>query len=79
MVAPQLYTSRFSNRYGEEWVFEYDPTNGEGVLRGVEIGWQEYRVVEGRVPGLILNDEETLWLRKAWAEAAGGRRQLPPV
>lgn len=73
MVAPQLYTSRFSNQYGEEWVFEYDPTKEEGVLRGVDIGWQEYRVVEGRVPGLILNDEEILWLRKAWAEAAGGQ------
>jgi len=58
MVAPQLYTSQFSNRYGEEWVFEYDPTKGEGVLRGVDVGWQEYPVVEGRVPGLILNDEE---------------------
>ncbi len=72
MVAPQFYTSRFSNRYGEEWVFEFDPTKGEGVLRGSDVGWQEYRVIEGRAPGLILNEEELLWLREAWAAATTG-------
>ena len=72
MVAPQFYTSRFSNRYGEEWVFEYHPAKGEGVLRGSDVDWQEYRVIDGKVPSLILNDEEILWLRKAWAAATGG-------
>ena len=71
MIAPQLYTSRFSNRYGEEWVFHYDLATGEGILRGSDVDWQEYRVVEGRVPGLLLNDEELLWLGRVWAEATG--------
>lgn len=73
MVAPRRYTSRFTNRYGEQWEFEYDLTKGEGVLRGSDVDWQEYRVVGGRAEGLILNNEEILWLRKAWAEATAGR------
>ena len=67
-MAKNHYSSRFTNRYGEEWEFKYDPLKKEGVLRGSDVGWQDYRVVEGRVPGLILNDEEIQWLRKVWAE-----------
>ena len=69
MVAPRSYTSRFRNRYGEEWEFEYDSLKGEGILRGSDVDWQGYRLVGGLVPGLILNEEEISWLRKAWAEA----------
>ena len=69
MISKSPYCSRFTNRYGEEWEFEYDPLKREGVLRGSDVEWQEYRVIDGRVPGLILNDEEIRWLRKAWAEA----------
>ena len=63
------YSSQFTNQYGEEWKIKYDPLKKEGVLRGSDVGRQDYRVIEGRVPGLILNDEEIQWLRKAWAEA----------
>ena len=69
MIAKSHYSSRFTNRYGEEWEFEYDPLKKEGVLRGSDVDWQNYRVIEGRVPGLSLNEEEIQWLRKAWAEA----------
>ncbi len=72
MVAPRLYASRFENRYGEAWEFEYDPVKGEGVLRGADVDWKDYRVVDGQVPGLILNDEEIRWLRTAWEEAIAG-------
>ena len=69
MIAKSHYSSRFTNRFGEEWEFKYDSLKKEGVLRGSDVGWQDYRVVDGRVPGLILNDEEIQWLRKVWAEA----------
>jgi hypothetical protein len=69
MIAKSHYSSRFTNRYGEEWEFEYDPLKKEGVLRGSDVDWQNYRVIEGRVPGLSLNEEEIQWLRMAWAEA----------
>ena len=72
MTDPAPYTSRFTNRYCEEWLFEYDRCSDEGVLSGSDVDWQEYRVVEGRAPGLILNEEEIQWLRKAWSEATGG-------
>ena len=69
MIAKSHYSSRFTNRYGEEWEFEYDPLKKGGVLRGSDVDWQNYRVIEGRVPGLSLNEEEIQWLRRAWAEA----------
>jgi len=69
MISKNYYKSQFTNQYGEEWEFTYDSLTKEGVLRGSDVGWQEYRVIEGRVPGLILNDEEIRWLRRAWAEA----------
>ncbi len=72
MVAPRLPTWRFTNRYGEEWEFVYDSASGEGVLRGSDVDWKAYRVVSGFAPGLILNEEEIIWLRKTWAEATGG-------
>jgi len=73
MVAPSEYRSRFENRYGEAWEFEYDPATGEGLLRGTDVDWQEYRVIEGQVPELILNDEEIQWLRTEWQRATGER------
>ncbi len=72
MTAPKPYTSRFTNRYGEEWEFEYDPSRGEGILRGSDLDWQEYRVIGGQAHGLILNDEEIQWLRKIWTEVTSG-------
>jgi len=72
MTDPKPYTSRFTNQYGEEWEFEYDPSRGEGTLRGSDVDWQEYRVIAGHAPGLILNVEEIQWLRQTWKEVAGG-------
>ena len=66
------YCSKFTNQYGEEWHFEYDRATSEGILRGSDVDWQPYRVVSGRAPGLILSQEELLWLKKVWAEAALG-------
>jgi hypothetical protein len=72
MTGMKPYTSRFTNRHGEKWEFEYDPSRGEGILRGSDVNWQEYRVIEGRAAGLVLNHEEIQWLRKTWLDATGG-------
>ena len=72
MAEPQQHVWLFTNRYGEAWEFRYDPKKREGVLRGSDIDWQSYRVIGGHAPGLILNDEEIYWLRRAWSEAASG-------
>jgi hypothetical protein len=71
LIAPRLPKWRFTNRYGEDWEFVYDPVTGEGILRGSDVDWQDYRVVDGLAPGLILNEEEIAWLREVWAEAIG--------
>ena len=63
------HKAEFVNRYGEEWLFEYDASTGEGILKGSDVGWQPYRVVGGHAVGLLLNDEELTWLRRAWAAA----------
>ena len=73
MTDPARYISRFTNRYGEEWQVEYDCSRAEGILSGSDVDWQKYRVVGGRAPGLILNEEEIQWLRKAWLEATRSR------
>ena len=67
--AHSTHTWHFSNRYGEEWKFTFDPAKREGGLSGSDVNWEVYRVVEGRAIGLLLNDEEIQWLRQAWKEA----------
>ncbi len=69
VMAKNIYTSEFANRYGEKWTFEYDYAIGKGILKGSDVDWQSYDVVDGRASDLILNNEEMLWLRRAWAEA----------
>ena len=63
------YSSTFTNKYGEEWHFEYDAATSEGILTGSDADWQPYRVVNGGAIGLLLSDEELIWLRQAWADA----------
>ena len=69
MAERQNYVATFTNRYGEEWLFEYDYRIREGILKGSDVNWQSYRVIGGRTLGLILNNEELQWLREVWAEA----------
>ena len=70
-MAENTYTSEFANRYGGKWIFEYYYATGKGILKGSDVDWQSYDVVDGRAPDLILNNEEILWLRRAWHEAVG--------
>ncbi len=69
MSKPLKHVWRFWNRYGEAWEFTFDASKREGMLRGSDVDWQSYRVVGGLAPRLILNDEETKWLRQAWSKA----------
>lgn len=72
---PPTYTSRFTNQYGEKWEFDYFQSKRQGILRGSDVDWQSYNVVDGHARGLVLNDEEIQWLRRAWAEATIPERQ----
>ncbi len=69
-VQENQYIGYFENAFGEQWIFTLDRESGESILRGGDIGWNKsYQVVEGRVPELVLNIEEQLWLRACWAAA----------
>jgi hypothetical protein len=63
------YLSEYTNEYGEDWIFEYDYVNHRGVVRGSDVEWKNYPVVEGRPIDLILNLEEIEWLKSAWDAA----------
>lgn len=61
----------YTNEYGEEWIFEYDSLTGVGNLKGSDINWQNYKVIKGKVTGLLLNKGELEWLKQAWEQATG--------
>ena len=64
----------YTNEYGEQWIFEYDSLTGEGILKGSEINWKSYKVIEGKVPGLLLNDGELIWLKETWKKATADKK-----
>ena len=66
------YIGYFENPFGEQWIFTYDRTNGDAILRGGDIGWNtNHGVVNGAVGDLILGEEEQAWLRACWLAASG--------
>lgn len=63
------YTSHYRNEYGEEWTFEYNYSNKMVTLRGSDVDWQIYPVINGHPVGLILTRGEEEWLETAWQNA----------
>lgn len=63
--------SRFTNEYGEDWIFEYDYSTGTGLLKGSDIDWNSYPVIKGCAIGLNLIKSELAWMRICWREAIG--------
>ena len=68
---PDVYRSYFENQNGEQAIFLYDYEQERGILYLGDEGWEHpYDVVDGKVPELILNRPEQLWLSACW-EASG--------
>ncbi len=65
----KTYTATFTNEYHDRWIFEFDFATNEGILKGSDVGWRKYPVFDGRVPDLILNQDERDWLELSWAKA----------
>ncbi len=63
------YTEKFKNRYGKEWIFEYSYITETAIVKGSDVDWQAYEVLNGQAVDLILNEEGLQWLRKAWISA----------
>lgn len=67
---PQKYYGYFENGYGEQWIFIYDRCTKDAKLYGGDVGWEEqYKVKNGHVDGLILNEEEKMWLQVCYKAA----------
>lgn len=68
---PTRFQSTFVNEYGKKWVFAYDPESGASLVKGSDVGWEVYEVVEGVAQNLIMSVKEKQWLLSAWEQAAG--------
>lgn len=74
------YYGYFENEHGEQAVFVYEYGTEEGTLFLGDLSWEKpIRVVDGHAPGVILSNEESLWLLACWKTATtfkDARRQL---
>ena len=57
-----VYSSYFENSDGEQFVFQYQRSTGEAVLRGGDLGWDESYEIPQMAGDIVLNDAEFLWL-----------------
>jgi len=65
-----IYIGYFENRFGEQWIFEFDRRNGAAWLRGGDIGWNtKVPVLGGKAQNLVLGEDETQWLNACWHAA----------
>lgn len=65
-----VYIGYFENRFGEQWIFEFDRRNGEAWLRGGDIGWNtKVPVKDGVAVNLVLGKDEMQWLSACWVAA----------
>lgn len=69
-----LFKSKFTSEVGDEWIFEYNPSSSISFVKGSDVDYQSFPVVEGYSLGLPLEDDEKLWLRKSWQEASRGNK-----
>ncbi len=68
-----VYIGYFANSQGEQWIFTRNRVTGEATLRGGDIAWNTvHNVIDGQVPGLMLNAEEQLWLQACRLAVAAG-------
>ena len=66
------YHGYFENEHGEQAIFVYDYEVKEGTLWMGDAGWETaYKVVNARVPELVLSQNESLWLYNCWMNATG--------
>jgi hypothetical protein len=66
------YHGYFENEHGEQAIFVYDYEVKEGTLWMGDAGWEKaFKVIDARVPELVLSRNEALWLYNCWITATG--------
>ncbi len=72
---PNHYHAYFENAQSEQLIFIYSRDADKGTLYHGDLGWDQPRpVVDGKCPGIILDDAETLWLRACWMAVTAFRQ-----
>jgi len=67
---PNVYIGYFENAFGEQWLFTFDRSTNEAVLRGGDIGWNTvFEVNDGVASGLVMRPDELAWLEACWFAA----------
>ena len=66
---PDQYRGYFENAHGDQAIFLHDRATHQSDLFVGDAGWKRFRVVNGNVEGLTLNEEELTWLRTCWRAA----------
>lgn len=56
----------YTNKFGERWILEYDMDAHLGYIRGSDVDWTQFPVVDGIAIGLTLDPDEVKWLACAW-------------
>ena len=70
------YVSYFRGSSGDQWLFVHDLERNESYLTGGDVAWEIRRVTGGDLPihDLVLEREETMWLRACWEATRGSTR-----
>ncbi len=73
---PNAYRSYSENQYGEQAIFLYEYWRERGTPYKGDAGWEHlFDVVDGKVPKLVLNRPEQMWLLACW-EASGALKAM---
>jgi len=65
---PSSCQHSFTNRYGEEWLFCFDTDTNVATVKGSDVDWESYPVIEGVAYGLVMSADEKEWLARVWEE-----------
>ena len=58
------------------WFFEFNYETNRAFVTGDDVGDEIYPVIEGRAPYLILNEDESAWLKSSWEKATAGLNKI---
>ena len=65
-----MFETHYTNEYGDDWVFRYDPETATGTVEGSDVGWEKYPVLRGFAAlSLELSSAEGMWLWRSWRRA----------
>jgi hypothetical protein len=64
------FKSQYKSKFiGDLWVFEYDYFTDTGIVKGSDVDWENYAVIEGEALWLVLAEDERAWLKSSWEAA----------